>query len=152
MAIIASNKKAYHTYEILDILEAGLVLTGAEIKAIRDRKLSLAGSYARLLLSNERHELFWVGGTISIPEGDPLRTRKLLVHKQELGRLIGKLQEKGLTLIPLKLYLKRGKAKLELGLGRGKQLYDKRETIKRRDLLRRLEAARKNSTMEARRS
>ena len=132
---IAENRKAYHTYEILDTIEAGLMLTGPEIKAIRDHRLNLAGSYARLLWSKgvDHPELFWVGGSITTVDGDPTRSRKLLVHANELNRLVGKLQEKGLTLIPLRLYLKRGYAKLELGLGRGKKLHDKRRVLLERD-------------------
>lgn len=135
MADIAINKKAFHNFEILDTLEAGLVLTGAEIKGVRAHQVSLIGSYARLLYSRgaDEPELFWVGGTISVLEGDKQRSRKLLLHRQELNRLIGKLQEKGWTLVPLRIYIKRGRAKLELGLGRGKQLHDKREAIKKRD-------------------
>lgn len=156
MSDIATNKKAYHTYEILETLEAGLALTGDEIKAIRAHKVSLIGSYAKLLHSAGvgHPELFWVGGTITVVPGNATpassagrRSRKLLVHKQELDRLFGKLQEKHLTLIPLRLYLKRGRAKLELGLGRGKKLHDKRETIKRRDVERELDHARKSRTM-----
>ncbi len=145
MSDIAANKKAYHNFEILNKLEAGLVLTGNEIKAIRAHQVSLIGSYARLLYSRgvDEPELFWVGGTIGVVDGDKLRSRKLLLHRQELNKLIGKLQEKGWTLIPLRLYYKRGRAKLELGLGRGKQLHDKRETIKRRDIDRELQRNRK---------
>lgn len=141
MDAIATNRKAAHTYEILETLEAGLVLTGAEIKAIRAHKVSLVGSYARLLFSKgvDHPELFWVGGSIALTESDTTRSRKLLVHKKELNRLIGKLQEKRLTLVPLRLYLKKGRAKLELGLARGKQLHDKREAIKKRDIIRQLD-------------
>ena len=132
---IAENRKALHTYEILDTFEAGLVLTGAEIKAIRAHKLNLAGSYARLLTTKnvDHPELFWVGGSITTLEGDAQRSRKLLLHQQELTRLIGKLQEKGLTLVPLRLYLNHGYAKLQLGLGRGKKLHDKRRVMIVRD-------------------
>ncbi|MEK7461220.1 MAG: SsrA-binding protein SmpB [Patescibacteria group bacterium] len=142
---ISVNKKAYHAYEIIETIEVGLVLTGPEIKGIRAGKVAMLGSYARLLspVGVNHPELFWVGGSITVTEGDPTRSRKLLVHRQELARLIGKIQEKGLTLIPLRLYLKKGRAKLSLGLGRGKKLYDKRETLKRRDLDRRLETAKK---------
>lgn len=145
MADIAANKKAFHNFEILETIEAGLVLTGAEIKAVRTHQVSLIGSYARLLHSRgvADPELFWVGGTISVIEGDKLRSRKLLLHRRELNRLIGKLQEKGWTLIPLRLYFSRGRAKLELGLGRGKKIYDKRETIKRRQTDRALDRVKK---------
>lgn len=146
--VIASNRKALHHFEILDRLEAGLVLSGPEIKAIRAGQVSLIGSYARLLSTRgvDHPELYWVGGTLMVIEGDPQRSRKLLVHQRELTKLIGKLQEKGLTLVPLRLYLKRGRAKLELGLARGKKLYDKREVIKRREASRLMDRARKLST------
>jgi len=132
---IATNRKATHLYEILETYEAGLVLTGAEIKAIRAHKVSLAGSYGRLLGNgpDQDPELFWVGGTITVPGEDATRSRKLLLHRKEIGRLIGKLTEKGLTLIPLSLYLKRGRAKLEVGLGRGRKAHDKRDVIKARE-------------------
>lgn len=130
---IATNRKAYHDYEILETIETGIVLTGLEIKAIRAHKVSLAGSYARILNS----ELFWVGGHIDLSSGaDAQRSRKLLVTKQAIKRLVGQLQQ-SLTLIPLRLYLKRGYAKLEIGLARRKKLWDKREMIKKRDLKRR---------------
>lgn len=151
MADIATNRKALHHYEILDHLEAGLVLTGDEIKAIRARRVSLAGSYARILTNStpgvENPELYWVGGTISVTSGDAARSRKLLIHRRELTRLIGKLTEKGLTLVPLRLYLMRGRAKLELGLGKGKQLYDKRQTIKKRDADRTTRQAEKSARL-----
>lgn len=132
MKIIATNKQGYHKYEILDKFEAGLVLTGPEIKAIRAGRVALAGSYAKFLAEArlDHPELYWIGGSISLSDGDDQRSRKLLVHDQELRRLIGKLQEKGLTLVPLQLYLKRGLAKLELGLGKGKNLHDKRRAIR----------------------
>lgn len=135
MKIIATNKQGYHKYEILDTYEAGLVLTGPEIKAIRAGKVALAGSYAKLLSEArlDHPELYWIGGSIHLADGDEQRSRKLLLHDQELRRLVGKLQEKGLTLVPLKLYLKRGLAKLELGLGKGKKLHDKRQSIKTKE-------------------
>lgn len=122
------NKKARFDYEIAESFEAGIVLTGEEIKAIRSGRISLAASYAKIL----NGEVFWLGGNflgVSVPD----RTKKLLLHKDQIKRLVGKLGEDGMTLIPLKLYLHRGKAKLELGLGKGKKKYDKRETIKKRD-------------------
>lgn len=133
MSRIATNRKAYHEYEILETIETGIVLTGQEIKAIRAHKISLAGSYARIISG----ELFWVGGHIDLLAGtDTQRSRKLLVTKREIKRLVGQLQQ-SLTLIPLKVYFKRGYAKLELGLARRKKLWDKRETIKQRELKRR---------------
>lgn len=125
---IATNKKAYHEYQILEKFEAGISLTGAEIKAIRAHKVNISGSYAKIL----RGELWWLGGHISTD--DPERSRKLLVHKKEIDSLIGHTLQKGLTLVPLRLYLKKGKAKLEIGLAKGKKLYDRREEIKKRDL------------------
>lgn len=140
MIEIAVNRKAFHLYDILERIEAGLVLTGDEIKAIRAHKVSLVGSYARIL-GNDPQELFWVGGTISTASGEATRSRKLLVHRAELERLIGKLTEKGLTLVPLRLYLKHGRAKLELGLGRGRKLHDKRALIREREAQRKIEQA-----------
>lgn len=134
---IAVNKKAFHEYEITEKLEAGIVLTGAEIKAIRAHKINLTGSYARIL-AHPKPELFWLGGNIAVEHADPTRTRKLLIKREEINRLIGKAQEKGLTLIPLSLYLKKGRAKLEVGIGRGRKLHDKREKLKKRDLEREL--------------
>lgn len=134
--IISKNKKSYHDYEILEKYEAGIVLTGAEIKAIRAGKVSLKGAYAKILGGDAKRpneELFVVNLHISI-EKDPERTRKLLMHKQEIRKLIGKTQIKGLALVPTQIYLKKGKAKIELALARGKKIYDKRETIKKRDL------------------
>lgn len=102
-------------------------MTGPEIKAIRAGKVDLTGSYVRVL----KEELWWLGGHIETEEAE--RSRKLLVHKKEIKRLMGKTLEKGLTLVPLRLYLKKGKAKLEIGLAKGKKLWDQREEIKKRD-------------------
>lgn len=128
--IIATNRRARFDYEILDTFEAGLTLTGAEIKGIRSGQVQLQGSYARPLSG----ELYWIGGHIKILNGDPQRSRKLLLHRHEIDELIGKLQEKRLTLVPLSLYLSRGRAKLELGLGRHRKRADKREVIKKREM------------------
>lgn len=124
------NKKARFDYEILESLEAGIVLTGPEIKAIRNGRVSLTSSYAKII----NGELFWLGGNFNLQEGDSQRTKKLLLHREQIKRLIGKSQEQGLAIVPLKLYLTRGKAKLEIAIARGKKKYDKRETIKKRDL------------------
>ncbi len=124
---IATNKKAYHQYQVVEKLEAGIGLLGAEIKAIRAGKVDLTGSYVRVL----KEELWWLGGQIETEE--PSRSRKLLVHRKEIKRLMGKTQEKGLTLVPLRLYLKKGRAKLEIGLAKGRKLWDQREEIKKRD-------------------
>lgn len=125
-----TNKKARFDYNIEDTVEAGIVLTGNEIKAIRNGRVSMNTSYAKII----NGELWWIGGSIQIiGSDDPQRTRKLLVKKSELSRLIGATQEKGETLIPIKMYLKRGKAKLLIGLGKGRKKYDKRELLKDRD-------------------
>jgi SsrA-binding protein len=130
---ITKNKIAYFEYEILDTFEAGIALLGSEIKAIRKNKVNLTGSYARIM-GNEKPELFWIGGSITTETGQSDRSRKLLIHKKELNTLIGKTQQKGLTLIPLSLYLKRGRAKLSFGLAKGKQLHDKRVVKRKKDL------------------
>ncbi|MBF0283368.1 MAG: SsrA-binding protein SmpB [Magnetococcales bacterium] len=133
--IISENRKAFYNYEILDRFEAGVVLTGPEVKSLRAGRVNLNDSYA--LVHNG--ELVWLNGNISpyrfasITPPDPLRTRTLLVHKQEIRRLVGFIQEKGLTLLPLKVYWKEGRVKLEIGVGRGKKLHDKRDTEKERD-------------------
>ena len=132
MKIIAQNKKAYFEYEILETYEAGLQLRGEEIKTIRAGKVNLAGSYVKILNTAKNTEAYWIGGNIS-NVSDPGRSRKLLLHKTEITKLIGKTREKGLTLVPTKIYLKNGKAKLEIALGKGKKLHDKREAIKDRD-------------------
>lgn len=129
--IIASNKKARHDYHIEETFEAGIVLTGSEVKSIRTKGASIKESYARV----EKDEVFLINMNIT-PFGpgvsadyNPKRTRKLLLNKREINKLIGKTQEKGLALVPLNIYFKRGLVKAELGLGRGKKLYDKRQTL-----------------------
>lgn len=122
------NKKARFDYDITETLETGIVLTGEEIKAIRTGRVSLNASYAKILNA----EIYWLGGNF-LGTSNPDRTKKLLLHKDQIRRLIGKTQEAGMTLIPIKLYLKNGKAKIELGIGHGKKKYDKRESIKRRE-------------------
>jgi len=131
------NRKARFEYSFLESLEAGLVLTGEEIKAVRANKVNLTGSHVKIIGG----EAWWIGGIIDVPVGDRQRTRKLLLHKNEIEKLVGKSEEKGLTIIPTKIYLKKGRAKLQIALSRGKKLHDKREEIKQRDLAR--EAARK---------
>ncbi|HOF14949.1 MAG TPA: SsrA-binding protein SmpB [Spirochaetota bacterium] len=132
---IVQNKKARFEYEILDTIEAGIVLKGTEVKSVRLKKVNIQDSYARI----KDGEAFLYGMNISPYESgnifnhDPLRVRKLLLHKQEIKRLTGKQQEKGLTLVPLKVYWKNGKVKVLLGLAKGKTLYDKRHDIKKRD-------------------
>jgi len=133
------NRYARFEYEILETYEGGIVLVGDEIKAIRSGRANLKGSYGRLFYSHGRPEIFLVGAHFHSDTIDPYRTRKLLFRKDEIKRFIGKLQEKNLTLVPLAIYMKKGKAKVELGLGRGKKKYDKREAIKKRDLEREIQ-------------
>lgn len=138
--IICQNKTARRNYFIEDTYEAGIVLVGTEVKALRQGKGNLKDSYAKV----EDGEIYLYDMHISPyshgnrANHDPLRTRKLLLHKREIKRLYGKTKEKGLTLIPLKAYFKDGKVKIELGTGKGKKLYDKRQTLKikadRRDM------------------
>ncbi|MBF8254025.1 MAG: SsrA-binding protein [Deltaproteobacteria bacterium] len=138
---ICVNRKARHDYFIDETYEAGLVLQGSEVKSLRDGKANLMDSYARI----DKGELFLVNAHISPYfaasqfNHDPTRKRKLLLHKQEVRRLTGKVKERGLTLIPLRLYFKNGRAKVELGLARGKKMYDKRETLRKRAAQREVE-------------
>jgi SsrA-binding protein len=132
--IICVNRQARHNYFIDETFEAGLVLLGSEVKSLRDGKANLVDSYAQI-----RHgQAFLVNTHISPYAGanqfnhEPTRVRKLLLHAREIERLTGKTKERGLTLVPLKLYFKNGRAKVELGLARGKKLYDKRETLRRK--------------------
>jgi SsrA-binding protein len=133
--LIATNKKAFHDYFILEKLEAGIALMGTEVKAIREGRLNLKDSYAMV----KSGEIFLLNCHISPyshgnrENHDPTRSRKLLLHANEIRKLIGKTQEKGLTLSPLRVYLKRGKVKVELGVAKGKKLYDKRETERRKE-------------------
>jgi len=133
--LVATNRKARHNYHILETIEAGLVLVGTEVKALRLGKCNLLDSYARII----DDEVFLDKMHISpYDQGnrfnhDPVRTRKLLLQRRQIRRLRGKLQEKGLTLIPLRVYFKGRTAKIELGLARGKRLYDKREAVARRE-------------------
>ncbi len=148
MRVIARNKKARHNYEILEEYEAGIVLKGSEVKSVRQGKVSIVESFARV----EDGEL-WLENMYIAPYEkasavfghDPRRRRKLLMHKKEIRRLAGKLAQKGLTLIPLEVYINdRGLVKVKLGLARGKKKYDKRESIKARDLRRKIAAELKN--------
>lgn len=142
---IATNRKASFNYEILERFEAGIVLTGTEVKSCREGKANLSDAYAAM----NRGELFLFHCHISpYPNAGPfnhppLRQRKLLLHRSEIDKLIGKVEEKGLSLIPTKLYFKQGKAKLELALARGKKTLDKRETEKKREGAREIERAMK---------
>lgn len=135
---IAENRKARFNYEILDTFEAGLVLIGPEIKAIRAGQVDLSGSYAKPV----GRELFWVGGRMAVKDGDPTRPRKLLLHKTQIEEITRAHTEKRLTTIPLKLYLKKGRAKLLIGLARGRKKVDKRELLKARDIDRKLKKIR----------
>lgn len=133
---VASNRRATHDYAIADRFEAGVVLTGTEVKSLRANGCSLVDGFVRI-----RNGEAWLVNVQIPPYGhgtffsqhEPRRDRKLLLHSREISRLIGKLQEKGLTLVPLRVYFKKGRAKVELGLGRGKTRYDKREAIKKRE-------------------
>jgi SsrA-binding protein len=133
--VITVNRKAFHDYHIIERIEAGLVLTGTEIKSIRTGRANIRSAYARV----EEGELWLVGAHIAhYPDGgiynhEPNRPRKLLLHRDEIQRLQGQLSQKGLTLVPLRLYIKNHKAKVELGLVRGKRLYDKRQAIIQRE-------------------
>ncbi|MBI4185634.1 SsrA-binding protein SmpB [Candidatus Berkelbacteria bacterium] len=134
---IATNRRAWYEYEILEKLEAGLVLSGIEIKAVRAKKVNLAGSFVRLRYGPGNAQPEATILNLHIGTGvQPTRTRQLLLHRHEINKLIGKLEEKRLTMIPLRFYLKRGLAKLELGLARGKQLHSKRESKRRKDIQR----------------
>ena len=134
MKQIAFNRKALHEYIILEKFEAGLVLTGEEIKAIRHHRVNLAGAFCRI-----QGDEAWVLNMHIANTKEPERTRKLLLHKNEIQFLIGKTQQKGLSLIALSLYIKKNHAKLELALARGKKLYDHREELKKRDISRQTE-------------
>ena len=142
---VATNKKAFHDYFILEKLEAGICLLGTEVKAIREGRLNLKDSYAMV----QGGEAFLFNCHISPyshgnrENHDPTRTRKLLLHEREIRKLIGKTQEKGLTLVPLRVYLKRGRVKVEIGVARGKKLIDKRETERRKEADREARAAMK---------
>ena len=133
--LVASNRRAHHDFDILETHEAGLVLQGTEVKSLRDSRADLKESYARI----ERNEAWLLGLHISpYAQGnranhDPLRPRKLLLHRGEINRLLGKIMEKGLTLVPLRLYFKQGRAKVELGLARGRKTLDKRHAIRERE-------------------
>lgn len=142
---VALNRRARHEYAVDETLEAGLVLSGTEIKSIRAGRVSLAEAYARI----EHGEAWLIGAHIAPYEQgnrnnhEPTRTRKLLMHRDQIAELVGRTQAKGYTLVPLKLYIRNGMAKLELGVARGKKARDKRRTIAERDMRRELERATK---------
>jgi SsrA-binding protein len=132
--VVASNRKARHEYHILDTWEAGMVLKGPEVKSLREGKVAFQDAFARI----DRGEVWLHSLHISPYEQanranvDPMRTRKLLLHNHEIRKLVGKVEEKGLTLVPLDVYFRRGNAKVTLALAKGKQLHDKREKLKKR--------------------
>lgn len=138
---VATNRKAFHDYEILDRYEAGLVLTGSEIKSIRSGGANIREGY----VAPRQDELWLLNAHIAAYKPashtghDPIRPRKLLLHRREIDRLISRVQERGLTIVPLRLYLKDGIAKIEIGLARGKRQYDKRAAIAKRDSERQIE-------------
>jgi len=144
--VITVNRRARHDYFIDETFEAGMVLTGSEVKSLRDGRANLKDSYARIA----KGEAFLVNAHISAYPAanqfnhEPTRTRKLLLHKREIRRLSGRVSERGLTLIPLRLYFKDGRVKAELGLARGKKLYDKRETMRKRAVQREVERSLKS--------
>ncbi len=144
---IAKNPNAYHNYEIIEKIECGIVLYGTEIKSIRKGKVNLKDSFAKIY----NGECFVIGMHISpyefgnINNKDPLRDKKLLLNKSEINKLIGKVQTKGYSLVPISLYFKGSLVKLELGIGKGKKLYDKRESIAKKDAERRMAIALKGN-------
>ncbi len=151
MRVLSENKKAYHNYQILEKFEAGISLIGQEVKSIKTKGVGLTGSFVAL----KDNEVFWVGAKISpyqpknAPKDyNPERSRKLLLKKTEINQLIGKAKQKGLTLIPLKVYTKEGRIKLEFGIARGKKMFDKRELIKKREAEREMEKALKRGRVE----
>ncbi|MDA2935868.1 SsrA-binding protein SmpB [Patescibacteria group bacterium AH-259-L05] len=146
MPTITTNKRAYHDYEIIQTIETGIVLSGPEVKSVKSGNINLSGSYVAI----DKSGTPWIHNTTiaSYPPAasaqqnyDPIRSRKLLLHKKEINSLIGKIKTERTTLIPLKVYTKKGLIKIEIGLARGKKKYDKRETIKKRDADRKIKRA-----------
>jgi SsrA-binding protein len=141
--VVAQNKKARHDYTVLDVYEAGMVLTGTEVKSLRQGRCSLVDAYASI----ESGEVWLYGAHIpEYTEGTwtnhaPRRKRKLLLHREEIERLVGKTKESGLALVPLQLYFKDGRAKVELALARGRKAYDKRQVLAERDAKRQIQVA-----------
>jgi len=146
MKVVCQNRKAYHDYHIDETVESGIALLGTEVKSLREGKANLKDSYVII----KGGEVFLLNCHISpyshgnIMNHDPLRTRKLLLHKKEISRLAGKVVAKGYTLIPLKMYFKDSFAKVEIGLAKGKKLFEKRDTIKEREARREIERAMKS--------
>ncbi|MCE7793096.1 SsrA-binding protein SmpB [Salipaludibacillus sp. CUR1] len=146
---IAQNKKARHDFHIEDTYEAGMVLTGTEIKSVRNRRVNLKDSFARVSqgevwLHNLHISPYEQGNRYN---HDPVRTRKLLLHRKQINQLIGMTQQKGYTLVPLKIYIKNGVAKVLIGLGKGKKKHDKREDLKRKDAKREIQRAFKDQQL-----
>lgn len=146
MQLVCQNRKAYHDYSIEETVEAGISLVGTEVKSLREGKVNLKDSYVHIkdmeaLLFNCHISPYSHG---NIMNHEPLRTRKLLLHKKEIVRLQGKIAQKGYTLIPLKIYFKSGRAKVEVGLAKGKREFEKRESIKEREANREIEKAMKS--------
>ena len=145
--LIAKNPTAYHNYSIESTIEAGIVLTGTEIKSIRSGKINLKDTYVNI----KDGEVFVYGMHISpyefgnIYNKDPLRTRKLLINRREIDRLYGMIKQKGISLVPTKMYFKGNKVKLEVGIGKGKKLFDKREDIAKKDAEMKIQRALKNN-------
>ncbi len=147
---IAINRRARHEYEILETVEAGLVLRGTEVKSLRAGQVNFKDSFATV-----RNNEAWLRGCHISPYShgtdanhEPERDRKLLLHQREIGRLTGKIAERGLTLVPLRLYFKKGRAKVELGLARGKKLHDKRSSLREREVRREMDRAARGSRRE----
>jgi SsrA-binding protein len=146
MQLVCQNRKAYHDYSIEETVEAGMSLVGTEVKSLREGKVNLKDSYVHIkdmeaLLFNCHISPYSHG---NIMNHEPLRTRKLLLHKKEIVRMQGKIAQKGYTLIPLKIYFKNGRAKVEVGLAKGKREFEKRESIKEREADREIEKAMKS--------
>ncbi len=147
--IISQNKKAFHDFEISDKYEAGIVLLGTEVKSLREGRANLKDSYAKV----KKNEVFLYDLHISpyshasYENHDPERVRKLLLHRLEIKKLLGKTQERGFSLVPLKMYFKDGKVKVEIALAKGKKEYDKRESIKRKEENRELDRLRKHNKL-----
>ncbi len=139
--VVSTNKKAYHDYSIEETYEAGISLLGTEVKSMREGRVNLKDSYAII----KGNEIFLFNCHVSpyshgnLQNHDPLRTRKLLLHRREIDKLWGKLSQKGFTLIPLRIYFKRGKVKVEIGLVRGKRKYEKREALKEKEAQREIQ-------------
>jgi len=150
--IITTNKKAFHDFQILETFEAGIVLLGSEVKSCRQNKVNLKDGYGRI----KDGEIYLIDTHISPYfyshqfNHDPLRDRKLLFHKKEIKKLYGKMRERGQTLIPLKMYFKNGKVKIEMALAKGKKDFDRREDIKKRDVEREMRKGLKEKKRQAR--